>query len=129
MPLAESKLGVEFEPKEIKRQYSRRQECGFHWLVGEWLKRDKRITADVEVLKSQLLKSCFGVAVTYLYGGQKELVPLLRTTKAWDHEANEYVAQKMSRELYTQLIEYTYRKAAEDSIVLPELKAEMRGAA
>ena len=129
MPLAESKLGVEFEPKAIKAQYTRHQECGFHYLINQWMKRDKRITVDQETFKSQLLMACFGAAVTYGYDGQESLVPVRRTTQEWDHEENGYVRKKISRELYTQLIEFVYRMAAEDSIVLPELKAEMRGAA
>ena len=120
----EAHMGTTVQVDPIKPQYTREEEAGFHLLLTEWLRMDPGITIGVERLKEIVCRGMWGSIRLVGPHGQDEYVAARRTTRKWDVERKEYVRSKLSCEEYAELIDFVYRMAAEDGIVLPLLKKE-----
>ena len=104
-------------------QSSDSQRQGWHWLLGEWLKLDPVVAKNMEALKTRLLIIKFGAINVSDKHGNESLIAARRTTQFWSWETVPpgYVRQQLSKELYTELVEFTYQMAAQDNIVLPDM--------
>jgi hypothetical protein len=122
---SQAQMGITIQVDPIKPQYTREEESGLHLLLAEWLRMDPGITIGIERLKESVCRSMWGVVRLVGIHGQEEFVASRRTTRVWDHERKEYVRSKLSREEYAELIDFVYRLAAEDGIVLPKLERNM----
>ena len=121
---AQAQMGITVQVDPIKPAYTREEEAGFHLLLTEWLRMDPGITIGVERLKEIVCRGMWGSIRLVGPHGQDEYVAARRTTRRWDVERKEYVRSKLSREEYSELIDFVYRMAAEDGIVLPILQKE-----
>lgn len=119
----EGSMGITLEVNPIKPQYTREEENGFHWLLEQWMKLDPRITYSLSDLKEDVCKAMWGVVRVVGPFGQERLIAARRTTRVWDHDKREYVKARLTREMYAELIDFTYRIAAEDGTVLPIMEA------
>ena len=105
---------------------SGKQRKGWHWLLGKWLKMDSRVAENREALKTRLLILMWGgIRVSDKYGNES-LIAARRTTQYWDWEMTPpgYRRKKISKQDYTDLVQFTYDMAAFDKTYLPELKPE-----
>lgn len=109
---------------ELKRpRYSREEESGFHWLLGQWLERDTRIeNFSLEDLKEWVCAKHFGTAVKVDPDGNELPVALRRTTRIWDPDKKRYTRKLLDWDGYSELIAATYRFANERGVTLPEMK-------
>ena len=117
--------GVKLILTKISDDQSDQQRKGFHWLLKQWLllhSPDKSV--HFERLKSNVLTTKFGAVRMLDEHGNVHLIPLRRTTQIWDWDLHSYKKKKLSRSLYTDLIEHVYRVAAEDGDQLPEMLPE-----
>jgi hypothetical protein len=119
---SQAQMGITVQVDPIKPAYTREEESGLHWLLTEWLRMDPGITIGVERLKEIVCRGMWGSIRLVGPHGQDEYVAARRTTRRWDVERKEYVRSKLSREEYAELIDFVYRMAAEDGIVLPTLQ-------
>ena len=103
---------------------SDKQRKGFHWLLREWLKIEPNAAKNFETLKTEMLKIKFGVIRIRDDYGNVGFKPLRRTTQIWDEDAMGYRRKKLSKKLYTELIEETYYTASQDDIDLPDMLPE-----
>lgn len=110
----------------VKAKHSAKQRRAFHWLIGQWMELDARIGKDADRLKTEILKSHFGVLRVSHEDGNETFIPLKRTTQEWSWDKAAYVRKELTREQYRELIDYVYRIAAEDGTVLPDLLPEYR---
>lgn len=116
--------GVKLVVTKISDDQTDQQRKGFHWLLRQWQLINPEIGLKFERLKSNVLTSMFGAARMIDELGNEHFIPLRRTTQIWDWELHSYKNKKLSRELYTDLIEHVYRLAAEDGDQLPEMLPE-----
>jgi len=117
-------LGALVQIEPIEPAYTRPEEAGFHLLLNAWLAMDRSLTFDVEQLKEAICKSFWGVVRLVGPGGQEHLIAAKRTTREWDHDKKRYRRKKLTVEQYAELIDHTYRMAATDGTLLPELDKE-----
>lgn len=121
--IADVRPGVKLILTKISDDQTDQQRKGFHWLLKQWqLLRPGEV--HFERLKSNLLTSMFGAARMIDETGNEHYIPLRRTTQIWDWDTHCYKNKKLSRSLYTDLIEHVYRMAAEDGSQLPEMSLE-----
>lgn len=122
--IADVRPGVKLILTKISNDQSDQQRKGFHWLLQQWLIVDGQRMYKFERLKSNILTSMFGGANMTDEHGNEHLIPLVRTTQIWDWEIHAYRKKKLTRALYTDLIEHVYRLAGEDGDQLPEMLPE-----
>ena len=128
--IADVRPGVKLTLTKISNDQSDQQRKGFHWLLHQWqVLASPTIPASstnvpFERLKSNILTSMFGAARMIDEHGNEHYIPLRRTTQIWDWDLHSYKNKKLSRELYTDLIEYVYRLAAQDGDQLPDMLPE-----
>ena len=105
---------------------SGKQRRGWHWLLDQWLQMDPGVAENKEALKTRLLILMWGAAKVTDRHGNETLIALRRTTQFWDWDMTPpgYRKKKLSKALYTELVEYTYDMAAKDDILLPEMLPE-----
>ena len=123
--------GVSVTVEPVAPESSDPQQRGWHWLLHQWLLIDPEIAANLEALKSRLLILMWGCCRVSDRHGNETLIPLRRTTQqwSWDVVPPRYVKKKLTRQLYTELVEFTYQKAAEDGTVLPDMDPRFKEAA
>lgn len=128
-------VGMEWKPeyyalelKPIGGVQTERQQKGWHWLLDQWLEIDPDIAANKEALKTRLLIAMFGAIKVTDKHGNESYIAARRTTQVWDWDIipPNYRRKKLSKKLYTDLVEFTYRIAAEDGTQLPIMKREYR---
>ena len=105
---------------------SRKQRKGWHWLLGKWLKMDGGVAENREALKTRLLILMWGAIRVSDKHGNESLIAIRRTTQYWDWEMTPpgYRRKKISKQDYTDLVQFTYDMAAMDRIHLPDLDPE-----
>ena len=121
--IADVRPGVKLTLTKISNDQSDQQRKGFHWLLHQWQLLNPKL-GKLERLKSNMLTIMFGAARMVDDYGNEHLIPLVRTTQIWDWEIHAYRKKKLSRGLYTDLIECVYRRAGEIGDVLPEMSLE-----
>lgn len=114
------RMGVRVTIESVKPDYTRQEEAGFHWLLSEWLRLDPELSYSLEDLKESVCTAMWGAVRLVGPGGQEKLIASRRTTRKWDHDEKAYVAAKLSREEYAELIDFTHHMAAHDGVVLPD---------
>jgi len=119
-------LGIVLSAEPAKEHQTDEQRSGWHWLLGEWLKLDPGVAPTAEKLKTKLLIGRFGAATVTDQYGNVTFIPLRRTTQIWDWDMGGYRRKLLSRALYVELIDFTYRMASEDGVILPELEPDVR---
>lgn len=117
-------LGFRLVVEHIKPRHSGQQRAGFHWLLNAWLMLDPTVAKDLDQLKTRVLIVKFGAVKVSDQYGNEAFMPVQRTTQHWDWDSASYKRKLLSVELYTDLIDYVYRVAAEDGTELPELSRE-----
>lgn len=118
------RAGLYLDIEPVKPESTDDQREGFHVLLNYWIGMDPRLTISTEDLKEAVCKAMWGVVRLVGPGGQEKLIAARRTTRKWDTDRKRYVRSTLTREEYSALIEFVYRMAAEDGIVLPELERE-----
>lgn len=121
--IADVRPGVKLTLTKISNDQSDQQRKGFHWLLHQWLILESP-HIPFERLKSNVLTTMFGAAKMIDEHGNEHFIPLRRTTQIWDWDLHSYKNKKLSRDLYTDLIEHVYRLAAQDGDQLPEMLPE-----
>jgi hypothetical protein len=121
----EMPLGITLWYDENKERQTDEQRSGWHWLLSEWLRLDPGVAKNLEQLKTRVLIAKFGAAKVTDTHGNETLIPLRRTTQIWDWDRSGYRRKLLSRTLYIDLIDETYRLAAQDGIVLPILEPDV----
>jgi len=114
-------LGALVQIEPIEPESSDEQRDGFHVLLDKWMKMDRGISFTKEMLKTRIYIVHFGAAKLTGWSGQEELIPVRTTTRIWDYDKKRYQRKLLSVEQYSELIEFTYRVAAQDGTVLPAL--------
>lgn len=116
-------LGVELAPLGEQTDDQRK---GWHWLLGQWLELDPDIAKNREALKTRLLIAMFGAIKVTDRHGNESYIAARRTTQYWDWDMvpPNYRRKKLSKQLYSDLVHFTYDLAAEDGTNLPEMKKE-----
>lgn len=109
-------------------QQSDKQRKGWHWLLDQWLQVDPQIAANKEALKTRLLIAMFGAITVTDMHGNRSFIAARRTTQYWDWDMvpPNYRRKKLTKQLYSDLVHFTYDMAAEDGTQLPEMKKEYR---
>ena len=102
---------------------SGKQRRGWHWLLGKWLELDPGVAKNQEALKTRLLILNWGALKVTDRHGNETLIALRRTTKYWDWESTPpgYRRKKVSKQDYTDLVQFTYDIASLDGVYLPKL--------
>lgn len=118
-------LGIVLSAEPVKEHQTDEQRAGFHWLLSQWLELDPHVARNLERLKTKVLMAKFGAAKVTDQAGNETFIPLRRTTQQWDWELPGYRRKLLSKALYVELIDETYRLAAEDGIVLPEMEPDV----
>lgn len=113
-------LYVDIEPVDPISTDDQRE--GLHVLLTQWMRMDRRITADINDLRHWCCLKKFGAVVKTLPDGQEIKIPARTTTKRWDHNRRRYVRSKLSRSLYSELIDSVFILAAERGSVLKDLE-------
>ena len=115
-------VNVDVWADEIENSDDQRE--GWHLLLSEWFKLDPAIAKNVDQLKTKVLMLKFGAAKVTDQHGNETFIPLRRSTQVFDFDKGGYRRKKLSKKLYSELIEFTYELAAQDGTVLPELKRQ-----
>lgn len=118
----EHPLGVEVECHEAKDAQTDEQRKGWHFLLQRWAEIDPVTTGGMEKLKTKVLLLKFGAAKVEDRHGNEALIPLRRTTQIFDWDIPGYRRKLLSKKLYTELIDFTYRLAADSGVLLPDLE-------
>ena len=124
--LPDAALGVEITAIPIKPRHTDEQISGYWLLITEWLKiaqgQRKLINVDKETLHRWVCATHFGRIERQLPDGSVDSIPFRTITSVWSDDQRRYKKQRLTVELFTDLIEYIYRTAAEGGVVLPDLE-------
>lgn len=101
-------------------QSSPEQRKGFHALLDDWWSMDPGVAVDTEALKDKVCRAMWGVCRIETKHGKEAFVTARRTTRKWDVDLKKYVPAPLSKADYSALIDFTYRMAADDGVVLPD---------
>lgn len=118
-------LGIVLSAEPVREHQTDEQRAGFHWLLSEWIAIDPDVARGAEDLKTRVLIAKFGAAKVTDSHGNEAFIPVRRTTQIWDWDAPGYKRKLLSRALYVELIDLTYKLAAEDGVILPEMEPDV----
>lgn len=122
---AELPLGIVLSAEPVKEHQTDEQRAGFHWLLSEWIAVDPGVARNLEDLKTRVLIAKFGAAKVTDAHGNEAFIPVRRTTQVWDWDAPGYKRKLLSKALYVELIDLTYKLASEDGVILPEMEPDI----
>lgn len=117
-------FGATLEFFAAKPEYSRKQEKKLHALLHYWIENSE-LQCDVEALKHHQCGKEFGMFEMTLPEGQPVEAPVRTTTKVWDHDLKKYVADHLSKQGYSALIDRVIRTANDMGITFPEDMLEL----
>lgn len=119
-------LGIVLSADPVREHQTDKQRAGWHWLLSEWIAIDPTVARGLEDLKTKVLIAHFGAAKVTDGHGNEAFIPVRRTTQSWSWNRPGYKRDLLSKSAYIDLIDATYRIAAEDGVVLPDLEPDVR---